>query len=154
MQWGQVSLTPDERMRCGVSLWCRVLSDSINCSLIHIFTHLLTFQLTVGQCLRFTLNKAHLLSSRCLEALSLVLYTLRPSTYSPSPPEHMYTLVHTHAYTYTLLTETQKCTHTHAGTHACMHIRTHVHTQTHRHKHTFTEIQHTWVHTPTPSDSV
>lgn len=137
MQWGQVSLTPDERMRCGVSLWCRVLSDSINCSLIHIFTHLLTFQLTVGQCLRFTLNKVHLLSSRCLEALSLVLYTLRPSTYSPSPPEHMYTLVHTHAYTYTLLTETQKCVHTcihrHVHTHTCRYTCMHAYKDTRAH---------------------
>ena len=141
------------------SLPREVFSGSLYCSLTHILAHLLSFQLTMGQHLRFMANKPQPLSSRCLEVLSLVLDMLSPWTYDPSP-QNTCARAHTHTHTYTH-TRTQRhirmCTcmqdaysHIYTHAHACMHRRTHVHTPTRRHKHTCTRVEmNTGTHTPT-----
>ena len=106
------------------SLPREVFSGSLYCSLTHILAHLLSFQLTMGQHLRFMANKPQPLSSRCLEVLSLVLDMLSPWTYDPSP-QNTCARAHTHTHTYT-----------HRDTYVCAHVcRMHIHTYTHMHMH-------------------
>ena len=106
------------------SLPREVFSGSLYCSLTHILAHLLSFQLTMGQHLRFMANKPQPLSSRCVEVLSLVLDMLSPWTYDPSP-QNTCARAHTHTHTYT-----------HRDTYVCAHVcRMHIHTYTHMHMH-------------------